>query len=133
METQIHFSIPRLSLRSTPHRHHNFQSSLQEEFLAAEIRILCKATEKFTERPTKIQTKMMMKSMDRVALGEQQTTRKSARRTKRRMRGGYRDNISLTNIASTGAPFSGTTARAHNWVGGRRRKRRTRRTRSRRH
>lgn len=55
------------------------------------------------------------------------------RRTKRRMRGGYRDNISLTNIASTGAPFSGSTARAHNWVGGRRRKRRTRRTRSRRH
>lgn len=55
------------------------------------------------------------------------------RRTKRRMRGGYRDNISLTNIASTGAPFSGSTARAHNWVGGRRRKRRTKRTRTRRH
>ena len=55
----------------------------------------------------------------------------SRRRTKRRMRGGYRDNISLTNIASTGAPFSGSTARAHNWVGGRRRKRRTRRTRTR--
>ena len=62
-------------------------------------------------------------------------SRRRRRRTKRRMMGGYRDNISLTNIASTGAPFSGSTARAHNWVGGRRKKRRTRRskTRSRRH
>ena len=100
MEIQIHFSIPRLSPRSTPHRLHNFQSSLLEEFLAAEIRTLCKATEKFTERLTKIQTKMMMKSMDRVAQEEQQTTRKSARRTKRRIRRGRRMPLLLTTIST---------------------------------
>jgi hypothetical protein len=107
MEIQIHFSIPRLSPRSTPHRLHNFQSSLLEEFQAAEIRTLCKATEKFTERPTKIQTKMMMKSMDRVALGEQQTTRKSARRTKRRIRRGRRMPLLLTTISSITAVSRG--------------------------
>jgi hypothetical protein len=100
MEIQIHFSIPRLSPRSTPHRLRNFQSSLLEEFLAAEIRTLCKVTEKFTERPTKIQTKMMMKSMDRVALEELQMTRKSARRTKRRIRRGRRMPL-LLKIIST--------------------------------
>ena len=61
-------------------------------------------------------------------------TRRIRRRGSKRMRGGYRANTSLTNIASTAAPFSGPTARAHNWVGGRRKKRRTRtRTRTRRH
>ena len=36
-----------------------------------------------------------------------------------KMRGGqYKDNISLTNIASKAAPFSGETARPHNMVGG---------------
>jgi hypothetical protein len=107
MEIQIHFSIPRLSPRSTPHRLRNFQSSLLEEFLAAEIRTLCKATEKFTERPTKIQTKMMMKSMDRVALGELQMTRKSARRTKRRIRRGRRMPLLLTTISSITAVSRG--------------------------
>jgi hypothetical protein len=53
--------------------------------------------------------------------------RKSGKfRKSRRMKGGYKDNISLTNLASTAAPFSGATARAHNWVGGRK-KRRTKR------
>lgn len=61
-------------------------------------------------------------------------TRKTAKRRSRkmRMRGGYRDNISLTNLASNAGPFSGSTARVHNWVGGRRKKRRTR-SRTRRH
>jgi hypothetical protein len=100
MEIQIHFSIPRLSPRSTPHRLRNFQSSLPEEFLAAEIRTLYKGTEKFTERPTKIQTKMKMKSMDRVALGAQQTKKRSARRTKRRIRRRLRMHLLLTTISS---------------------------------
>ena len=38
-------------------------------------------------------------------------------------RGGY---TSLTNIASTAAPFMGTTAKPHNWVGGRRSRKRRR-------
>jgi hypothetical protein len=68
MRIKILSSIPHLNLRSIPHRLRNFKSNLLEEFLAAEIRTLCKVTEKFTERPTKIQMKMMMKSMDRVVL-----------------------------------------------------------------
>jgi len=52
------------------------------------------------------------------------------RRTRRRMKGGYRDSISMNGIAASAAPVQGLqTARAHNWVGGRRRKRKTRRTR----
>ena len=36
-----------------------------------------------------------------------------------KMRGGqYEDNISLTNIASKAAPFSGVTARPHTMVSG---------------
>ena len=46
------------------------------------------------------------------------------KRKSRRMRGGYSDNVSLTNLASRAAPFSGETARAHSYVGGRRTKRR---------
>lgn len=46
------------------------------------------------------------------------------RRKSRRMRGGYSDNMSLTNLASRAAPFSGETARAQAYVGGRRTKRR---------
>jgi hypothetical protein len=35
------------------------------------------------------------------------------------MRGGqYEDNVSLTNMASRAAPFSGETARPHTMVGG---------------
>ena len=49
------------------------------------------------------------------------------RKGTRRMRGGYKDNISLTNLASSAGPFSGATARAHNWVGGRKKKTMSRR------
>ena len=56
--------------------------------------------------------------------------RKSTRfRKSRRMKGGYKDSISLNNLASTAAPFSGATARAHNWVGGRKKRRTKRRAR----
>jgi len=47
--------------------------------------------------------------------------RKRMKKTKlsNKMRGGqYEDNISLTNIASKAAPFSGVTARPHTMVGG---------------
>jgi hypothetical protein len=46
------------------------------------------------------------------------------RRRRRKMRGGYSDNMSTTNLASSAAPFSGSTARAQAYVGGRRTKRR---------
>ena len=42
----------------------------------------------------------------------------------RRMRGGYSDNVSMTNLASRAASFSGETARPQAYVGGRRTKRR---------
>jgi hypothetical protein len=46
-------------------------------------------------------------------------------RRRRRHRGGYSSNTSLTNLASTASPYSGSqTAQPHNWVGGRSRKRR---------
>ena len=45
------------------------------------------------------------------------------RRTKRR-RGGYHANTSLTNLAAHASPFSGKTAQAHNWVGGKTRRHR---------
>jgi hypothetical protein len=46
------------------------------------------------------------------------------KRKSRRMRGGYSDNMSMTNLASRAAPFSGETARPQAYVGGRRTKRR---------
>lgn len=46
------------------------------------------------------------------------------KRKSRRMRGGYSDNMSLTNLASRAAPYSGETARAQAYVGGRKTKRR---------
>jgi len=57
--------------------------------------------------------------------GRRRTRRR--RRGSRRMRGGYKASHSLTNIAATAAPVHDLeTARAHNLVGGRRKKRRTR-------
>jgi hypothetical protein len=44
-------------------------------------------------------------------------------RRKRRMRGGYSDNMSTTNLASRAASFSGSTARAQAYVGGRTKRR----------
>jgi len=46
------------------------------------------------------------------------------KRKSRRMRGGYSDNMSMTNLASRAAPFSGETARPQAYVGGKRTKRR---------
>jgi len=43
-------------------------------------------------------------------------------RTKK-IRGGFKDNISMTNLASHSASFSGKTAQPHNWVGGKSKKR----------
>lgn len=58
------------------------------------------------------------------------------RKSRRKMRAGYKPNVSLTNIASHAAPFSGITARPHTWVGGKTRRRRhkcTKRCRHRKH
>lgn len=46
------------------------------------------------------------------------------KRKSHRMRGGYSDNMSTTNLASRAASFSGETARAQAYVGGRKTKRR---------
>jgi len=43
---------------------------------------------------------------------------------RRRMRGGYSDNMSTTNLASRAGSYSGETARAQAYVGGRKTKRR---------
>lgn len=58
-----------------------------------------------------------------------------SRRKTKRMRGGFKDNTPVTGLASHAAPFSGETAKPHNWVGGRtkRRGRRSNRRGSRRH
>jgi hypothetical protein len=50
------------------------------------------------------------------------------RRTMRRkrMRGGYTDNISLSNLASNAASFTGVTAQPHTWVGGKTKRNRRR-------
>ena len=48
------------------------------------------------------------------------------RTRRRRMRGGFKDNTPTTGLASHAASFSGSTAEAHNWVGGRTKKRRHR-------
>ena len=45
------------------------------------------------------------------------------RTRRRRMRGGYNDNTPTTGLAAHAASFSGETAKPHNWVGGRSRRR----------
>jgi len=52
----------------------------------------------------------------------------------RRMRGGFKDNTPTTGLAAHAAPISGvSTANAHNWVGGRTRRRGRKGGKSRRH
>jgi hypothetical protein len=46
------------------------------------------------------------------------------RKSRKHMRGGFKDNISRSGLASNASPFSGSTAKPHNWVGGRTRRRR---------
>jgi hypothetical protein len=55
------------------------------------------------------------------------------RRKSHRMRGGYSDNVSMTNLASRAASFSGATARAQAYVGGKRTRRRHHKKSHRRH
>ena len=46
------------------------------------------------------------------------------------MRGGFTDNTPTTGLAATASPISDIkTAQAHNWVGGRSRRRHSRRSR----
>jgi hypothetical protein len=51
------------------------------------------------------------------------TTYPGAGGRRRRMRGGYSNNISTTNLAASAGKFSGSTARAQAYVGGRTKKR----------
>ena len=48
------------------------------------------------------------------------------RTRRRRMRGGFKDNTPTTGLAAHAASFSGQTAQPHNWVGGRTRRRHSR-------
>jgi len=58
-------------------------------------------------------------------MGNQIVTQRSfgGRTRGRKMKGGYKDNISTTDLAAHAAPFSGPTAQPHNLVGGRTRRR----------
>lgn len=51
---------------------------------------------------------------------------------KRRMRGGFTDNTPATGLAAHAGSFSGETARPHNWVGGKTKRRKARKTKRRR-
>jgi hypothetical protein len=55
--------------------------------------------------------------------GKNRRSRKSRRSRKIKRGGGYGTNTSLTNLAATAAPYSGQTAKAHNWVGGKKNRR----------
>ena len=55
------------------------------------------------------------------------------KRRSRRMRGGYSDNISTNNLAASAGAFSGSTARAQAYVGGRTKRRCRKHKRSHRH
>jgi len=59
--------------------------------------------------------------------GGKKTKRRNSNRKYKRG-GSYRDNTSLTNLASNAAPFSGNTAQPHNWVGGKTNRRRGRKS-----
>ena len=63
------------------------------------------------------------------------TTGGRKRKSKRHMRGGFKDNTPMNNLAAYAAPFSGSTAEARTFVGGRTKRRRNSRKnrRSRRH
>jgi hypothetical protein len=55
------------------------------------------------------------------------------KKSKRRMRGGFKDNTPTTGLAYHASPFSGSTAQPRNMVGGKtRRRRKSRRCKSRR-
>ena len=54
-------------------------------------------------------------------------------RTRRMKKGGYKNNISINNLAAHAASFSGKTAQPHTWVGGKTKRRRHRHTKSCRH
>ena len=62
-------------------------------------------------------------------------TRRRYTNRKYKRGGSYKDNTSLTNLASHAAPFSGKTAQPLNWVGGKtnRRRRSGKKTKRRRH
>lgn len=53
---------------------------------------------------------------------------KKKRMSRRKMRGGYSDNISLNNLAANASPFTGKTAQPHTWVGGKTRRHRRNRS-----
>lgn len=60
-------------------------------------------------------------------------TTSRGRRTKRRLRGGYKDNSPTTGLASHAASFSGKTAQPHTLVGGKTKRHKHRHNKSCRH
>lgn len=59
------------------------------------------------------------------------THRSTGSRTKRKFRGGFHGYTPTTGMASTAASFSGVTAKAHNYVGGKKYGRKSRKHRRR--
>ena len=70
-----------------------------------------------------------------VAVTETKTTggRKSRNRSRRIMKGGYTDNIAVSGLAANAAPFSGETAKPQTMVGGKSRRRKASRRKTRKH
>jgi hypothetical protein len=54
-------------------------------------------------------------------------------KSRKNKKGGYKDNISHNNLASSASPFSGKTAQPQTWVGGKTKRRRHRHSKSCRH
>jgi hypothetical protein len=54
-------------------------------------------------------------------------------KSKKNMKGGYKDNTPTTGLAAHAAPFSGPTAKPHNWVGGKTRRRSRKGSKTRKH
>jgi hypothetical protein len=61
------------------------------------------------------------------------TSTYGGRKRTRRMKGGFKDNTPTTGLAAHAAPFSGVTAKPHNLVGGKTRRRRRKSRKHRKH
>ena len=59
--------------------------------------------------------------------------RKSRNKSRRVMKGGYTDNIAVSGLAANAAPFSGETAKPQTMVGGKSRRRKASRRKTRKH
>lgn len=82
---------------------------------------------------TPVQQSIASQPVNNTATYTGSTTTYGGKTRRRKMKGGYENNISSSNLASNSAPFSGPTAQPHNLVGGRSRKNRRNHKKSNRH